>query len=255
MAALIPGLVSITFRALSPSEVIALVVQAGLQAIEWGGDIHVPHGDVPRATEVARLTREAGLSTAAYGSYYRLGESEGKGLSFTSVLDSAVALGAPTIRVWAGCKGSAEVTPEERQSIVDDALRVANLAQARGVTISLEYHGGTLTDSRDSVAQLAKELAHPAIDFLWQPTNGEDEESCIARLHDILPRVCHIHVFHWWPTAAERRPLVEGESRWLRYLDIIRSTGKPMPCLLEFVQGDSPEAFLRDAATLRRWLA
>ena len=34
---LIPGLVSITFRPLSPREIVDLVAEAGLKAIEWGG--------------------------------------------------------------------------------------------------------------------------------------------------------------------------------------------------------------------------
>jgi hypothetical protein len=42
------GLVSITFRQLSPPAIIDLVRQAGLEGIEWGGDVHVPHGDLGR---------------------------------------------------------------------------------------------------------------------------------------------------------------------------------------------------------------
>jgi sugar phosphate isomerase/epimerase len=254
MPQLTPGLVSITFRQLAPPEVIDLVVKAGLNGIEWGGDIHVPHGDIARAKEVRHQTLEAGLSIAAYGSYYRLGVSETQGLSFARVLDSAVALGAPTIRLWAGNKGSAETSDAERNAVIADARRVADLAQRQGIVVSLEYHGGTLTDTRDSVRRLLGEISHPNLDFLWQPTNGEPAEACLARLHDVLPQVRHVHVFHWWPTAAERRPLAEGETSWLRYLDVIRRSGKTMPCLLEFVRDDSPEQFLRDAATLRRWL-
>ncbi len=255
MSLLIPGLVSITFRPLSPQELIELVVQAELKAIEWGGDIHVPHGDVARAREVARQTTEAGLAVAAYGSYYRLGVSEADGLAFERVLESAVALGAPTIRVWAGNKGSAEVTEMERAEIVADTLRVGELAHAAGVTVSLEYHGNTLTDSRDSVRRLLTEVDHPGVEFLWQPANGEALEPGLERFHEVLPKVRHLHVFHWWPTAAERLPLAQGEDRWLKYLEIARSTGRTMPCLLEFVRGDSREQFLEDAATLRRWLA
>ena len=70
---LIPGLVSITFRSLAPEEIIRLAAQADVQSIEWGGDIHVPAGEVDRAREVGRWTREAGLMVSAYGSYYRLG--------------------------------------------------------------------------------------------------------------------------------------------------------------------------------------
>ena len=43
------GLVSITFRDLEANEIIDLVKKSGLTAIEWGGDVHVPHGDFNRA--------------------------------------------------------------------------------------------------------------------------------------------------------------------------------------------------------------
>src|SRR5688500_12319633 len=97
---LIPGLVSVTFRQLAPQEIIALVVEAQLQVIEWGGDIHVPHGDTNQAEIVARWTKDAGLSVAAYGSYYRLATPDQT--PFERIVATAVALGAPTIRVWAG---------------------------------------------------------------------------------------------------------------------------------------------------------
>jgi len=248
---LIPGLVSITFRPLDPQEVIRLVKQAGLQCIEWGGDVHVPHGNTARAREVGQWTREAGLMVSAYGSYYRVGETT---LPFEQVLASAVALGAPTIRVWVGTKGSADCSSAEREGIIADALRVAGLAARSGITISLEYHANTLTDTRSSVQTLLTELAHPNIEFLWQPSNGEPFDACAERLLEILPRVRNFHVFHWWPTAAERRPLIEGADRWQSYIEIARETGRDIDCLLEFVAGDLPEQFLADAAVLRRLL-
>ena len=68
------GLVSITFRQLSAEKIVGLVSAAGLQGIEWGGDIHVPHGDVKRAEEVKRMTLDSGLEVSAYGSYYKFQE-------------------------------------------------------------------------------------------------------------------------------------------------------------------------------------
>jgi hypothetical protein len=47
---LIPGLVSVTFRKLAPAAIVELAVKAQLRSIEWGGDVHVPHGDVRAAT-------------------------------------------------------------------------------------------------------------------------------------------------------------------------------------------------------------
>jgi 3-dehydroshikimate dehydratase len=251
---LLPGLVSITFRSLGPEEIIRLAVQAQIEPIEWGGDLHVPPGDINRAREVGRWTRDAGLIVSAYGSYYRLGPQESSAVPFERVLASAVALGAPTIRVWAGTQGSADCTPGQRREIIDDAMRVAEMAAHSGITISLEYHGATLTDSRASVRALLGELDHPNIEFLWQPPNGESVEACAGRLIDVLPRLRNVHVFHWWPTWHDRHPLADGEARWRPYIDIVRETGKSVDFLLEFVVNDSPEQFLADAATLRRFL-
>jgi sugar phosphate isomerase/epimerase len=251
---LIPGLVSITFRSLAPEEIIRLAAQAGVQSIEWGGDVHVPAGEVDRAREVGRWTREAGLMVSAYGSYHRLGGGGSDAAPFERVLASAAALAAPTIRVWAGGKGSGDCSPEERREIIDDALRVADLAARAGITLSLEYHDGTLTDTRASVRSLLDELAHPNIEFLWQPSHGEPVQACADRLLDVLPRLRNVHVFHWWPTPRERHPLIEGEARWRAYIEIVRETGRPVDFLLEFVVNDSPGQFLADAATLRRWL-
>ena len=52
-----PGLVSITFRKLHPETIIALAMENTLAAIEWGGDIHVPHGNIAVARSVAKMTR------------------------------------------------------------------------------------------------------------------------------------------------------------------------------------------------------
>jgi len=250
---LIPGLVSISFRSLSPEKIIRLCVQAKLGAIEWGGDIHVPPGDANRAREVGRLTREVGLVVSAYGSYYRLGQGE-KAAPVEDVLTSAAGLAAPTIRVWAGSKGSADCSPQERREVIDDALRVAQLAARAGITVCLEYHDGTLTDTRASVRSLLKELDHPNIEFLWQPSHDETVEECAGRLLDVLPRLRNVHVFHWWPTHKERHPLAVGEDRWRTYIDIIREAAKPVDLLLEFVTNDSPAHLLEDAATLQRLL-
>lgn len=249
-----PGLVSITFRKLSPAEIVALVRKAGLRGIEWGGDIHAPHGDIGRAREVRALTEEAGLKVAAYGSYYRAGWSETNGLPFRQVLDSAVELGAKTIRVWPGNKGSADVSAAERAAIVEDLRRIAGLAAQAGVSVSTEFHGGTLTDTNDSAGRMLAEAGHANLFTYWQPHNGEETPDCVAGLRAVAPKVSNVHVFHWWPTAAERLPLADGEARWAEFLRVAKALPGERYALMEFVPGDEPDAFLRDAGTLERWL-
>jgi 3-dehydroshikimate dehydratase len=245
------GLVSVTFRALPPEEIISLVRRAGLQAIEWGGDVHAPPGDPGRAARIRGQTEDAGLEVSAYGSYYRVGKSD---LPFESVLDTAAALGAPAIRVWAGTSGSSETDERGRALVVEESRRIATLAQERNIAISYEFHGGTLTDTAESAAALLAEADHPNLFTFWQPPNGMEFEDCLAGLRLVLPRVSNVHVFHWWPTHADRFPLADGAALWSEYLRVLGGTGRARFASLEFVPGDSTEVFLEEAGTLRALL-
>lgn len=247
------GLVSITFRQLSPQEIVALVREAGMQGIEWGGDVHVPHGELRRAREVGELTGEAGLQVASYGSYYRVGHSEENGLPFRQVLDTALELGAPVIRVWAGSIGSETVEEEARWRVVADLRRISELAGKVGVRVATEFHGGTLTDTNESTNRLLLEVDHANLYTYWQPLIGMSDETCVAGINELAPRLSHLHVYHW-DTVKDRRPLAEGAARWKRFLQAAGELAEDRYAMLEFVQDDAPENFRRDAATLRGWL-
>lgn len=236
---LIPGLVSVTFRQLSPAEIVSLAVEAGLAAIEWGGDVHVPLGDFRTAREVAARCADYGIAIEAYGSYYRT-DTE-----FGPVLATTLALGAPRIRVWAGTKGSAE--EPDRAAVVADLRDIAALAGGEGVEIAVEYHANTLTDTLESALDLF--AAAPALKPYWQPPVGSTVDDALAAVPALAPVAAH--VFSWADDGA-RLPLIAREDLWRPVLAAL-----PADChvLLEFVRDDSPQAFTEDAATLRDWLA
>ena len=246
------GLVSITFRQLSPREIVDLVVKAGLEGIEWGGDIHVPHGDLLRAREVRRMTQEAGLAVAAYGSYYRVERDDP--VPFDSVLATAVELGTPAVRVWAGTRGSAEADAAYRAEVIDLSRRIADMAASAGVTVAYEFHADTLTDTNASARNLLETVAHGNVKSYWQPPRGSEVAYNLDGLDAVLPWLLHAHVFSWG-AAGERLPLAASEEGWMQYLRKVASSGRDHFAMLEFVQDDVPESFLRDAVTLKRWLA
>jgi 3-dehydroshikimate dehydratase len=245
------GLVSITFRQLLPVQVVELVAQAQLQAIEWGGDVHVPHGNLQVARDVQTLTRNAGLAVAAYGSYYRVGHSESEGDSFQAVLDTALALGAPVIRVWAGKKDSGEADHNYRRLVTEDLQRICDMAAQAGVTVATEFHRGTLTDTAASARQLLLETEHPNVKTLWQPRVNARIPEAMADLERVLPWLAHIHVFQW--RGTQRRALAEGDEAWALYLGLADDVALVRSALIEFVRNDDPQQFLHDAQTLRRW--
>ena len=58
---------SITFRTKNIQEICTLAQTARLDAIEWGGDIHVPPGDRKSALVALHSTKAHGLLVSAYG--------------------------------------------------------------------------------------------------------------------------------------------------------------------------------------------
>lgn len=250
---ILPGLVSVSFRQLGVREIVELCQATGLIGLEWGGDVHVPPGEPTVAREVGAMTREAGLQVSAYGSYYRLGGTPEEQDQFAKVLEAAVLLGAPTIRVWAGRDGSAMADQGQKQRILEDWERTSALAAAEGVTVALEYHANTLTDDRAAVVELVQN-APPGGRFLWQPSNHFPLADRLPALREVLPLLEHVHCY-FWRENYERRPLTEGWTEWKPYFAELPTETRVIPVLLEFVKDNHPEQLREDAATLREWIA
>jgi sugar phosphate isomerase/epimerase len=244
------GLVSITFRKLSFSEIITLVNKAGLAAIEWGGDIHSPHGDLNKARQVRKATVEAGIEIAAYGSYYVVGHSNNEGLDFKKVLDTAAELKAPVIRVWAGKKGSAESDAPYWNNIVSESQKIAELAAAARINLSFEYHCNTLADTAESSLRLIRDILQDNFTMYWQPVVGADVQRNTHDLNLMLSHIPNVHVF-CWNSDRTRCLLSQGITDWKNYLQVLSSINKNCYAMLEFVKDDSVENFLDDAKTLK----
>lgn len=246
-----PGLVSVTFRKLDVHAVIALARSAGVELIEWGGDVHVPPGDRTIAESVAGQTLAAGLEIAAYGSYFRLGRAA----DFGPVLKTAEWLGVPTVRIWAGSLGSQATPPDRFRQIARELNDVARQAAHIGKTVSLEFHPGTLTDSAAAALALIAAGDHPAIRTYWQVALDQGEGEQLGSLVPLLPWLSHLHVFNFAAAGTVRLPLAQAEAQWSRLLNQVTGIPGEHGALLEFVRDDRPAAFEEDAACLKRILS
>lgn len=246
------GLVSVTFRDESVETVINATAQAGLSSIEWGGDVHVPPGDLKNAQRVAALTKQAGLSVSAYGSYYRIGEYDQPQEEFKKILQAAVALDAPIIRLWAGSMASSGTSEDKRKVMVSETQQLAQIADSAGIDIALECHLGTLTDDWHSSLKFLKEVGSPRLQMYWQPSQLHDNEYNLKAATELAPYTVNVHVFHW--DLMNRYPLSEGEDIWKQYLDIFRKTGKDYGLLLEFMHNDQLDALPETAQILMQWI-
>lgn len=248
------GLVSVTFRPLSCEEIIAAVAAAKLDGIEWGGDVHVPAGDYHRAEEVGRLTREAGLAVFSYGSYYKLPDTADTLAEFEKNAKTAVALGAPSIRIWAGNLGSAQADAAYRQSIAARTRAVCDIAKKYSLQVCFEYHRGSLTDNSKTAVELMKAAGCNNLHLYWQPNPELTDKENAAELCDVLPYVVTAHIFHW-TDGNTQLPLADGASLWLERMRVLRAANPDCAFLMEFVQDGSLENFRRDAETLKQLTA
>ena len=243
------GLVSVSFRKLTVEELIEAVKDAGLDGIEWGGDIHVPHGDVEKAKYVAKLMKEAGLETLSYGSYYYPGDHAVE--DFQGVIDCAVALGTKVIRVWAGGKTLSEVTPEYRARIIADTKAISDMAKPYGLTVAYEYHQYTLTETLESALQAVKEVDKENMGTYWQPSIFVSHEENMEALRQVLPYAKNMHVFYWGEDYT-RFTLKEGVEEWKEYMALAKTQPNIGAAMLEFIKDDSIEQMKKDAATLNK---
>lgn len=244
------GLVSVTFRNLSPAEVVSLCVDTHLSGIEWGGDVHVPHGNTSVAAEVRRMTEDAGLAVVCYGSYFRAGWDNEANPGKDAVIESALTLGAPLIRIWAGRIASAKCTPDERLLIEKEIAKFAAAAAGHGLNIALEYHSNTLTDTLSSTQQLLRAVDAPNLFSLWQPPLGLSVEDNLAAIDALGGKIANAHAFAWerGPDKTIRLPFHNHETAWQAYLQALSSENRWI--LLEFVRDNDPQQLKSDAATL-----
>lgn len=237
------GLVSVSFRPLSPKEVIDAAVNAGLACIEWGSDVHAPFNDISRLQEIAKLQKEAGVFCCSYGTYFRIGVNAPEELP--AYIDAAKILGTDILRLWCGPKGSAEYTPEEKDVFYAQCREVARIAEDAGVILCMECHNNTMTDCADAALALMQAVDSPAFRMFYQPNQFKTVEENIAYARLLAPYTYHIHVFNW--EGSNMYPLRDGIAPWKQYLSCFSDD---RALLLEFMPDGRVESLPEEAKTL-----
>lgn len=241
------GITSVTFRKKSAEAIISLCRKCGVDAIEWGGDIHVPPTDLDNAARIGALTRDAGIQVSAYGSYFRVGIDSRD--TFHLILATAAALGAPLIRVWCGDMPSQATGEEAFQLLVDELKAISTMAGMCGITVASEFHNNTYNDSAESAVQLLEAVNSEFYKTYWQTITYDDRD--LQYLSRLIESVVTVHVFAW-NRRGKRYPLKKQTELWRRYMDICK--GSNVNFTIEFVRRDSARQFAKDLAVLKEWI-
>ncbi len=239
------GLVSISFRGSTPAEIIAAVKKSGLDAIEWGGDIHVPHGDVKKAAEVCKMCKESGISIPEYGSYYIIGQSEHD--LYKKVAESCHALESDCVRVWA-LQGKCGDTVDSAlyEKCVADAAAICD--EDKSITVCLECHPMSLTDEYHNTLRFLRDVGRDNLKMFWQPNQYKPFDYNADAAAALKDYVKSVHTFSW--DREHHYPLEKMEKQWSEYISIL---GKDKNYMLEFMHDGKTESLDSAAKTLRSW--
>jgi 3-dehydroshikimate dehydratase len=246
------GLCSVTFRPKSVEEVIEIARAAGLEAIEWGGDVHVPPATPPaRSKEIVEKCRKAGLALPSYGSYFNVYEHKPE--DFAPVLAAAKALGNKAIRVWAGWIEANAVTPEQLKKIVATSRAIADAAAKEKIKVAFEFHNNTPTHGGDYAMKLLAAINHPNFYSYWQVLPPNDLKISLYDLEKVLPKLILVHIQS--PDGDKLRPLEEFPGMWESFMGRLVKAKFDGYAYFEFNMDNSPEQLARDAAFLRQVIA
>ena len=237
------GLVSISFRALSPRQICEYVKAAKLSCIEWGSDVHAPCDDPARLKEIVSLQQEFGISCCSYGTYFHLGSTPTETLP--AYIAAAKVLGTRVLRLWCGDHATATYSEEERAALLAACREAAAIAEAEDVVLCLECHNHTFTEDPEDTLWLMEQVNSPHFRMYWQPNQFRPLEENLRYAQLLAPYTYTLHVFNWW--EQERYPLREAAELWKQYLSFFP---KDRTLLLEFMPDDRPESLSGEAAAL-----
>ena len=238
------GLVSVSFRNLSPKNTIENAAFCNLLGIEWGSDVHVPIGDLDNAKKVKLFSEKYNIKSFAYGSYYRLGQGN---IPFKDVAQTAAELNAPIIRIWGGTKSPSDIDIREYDNLVEEAKQISEISAEYGSIIALECHLGTITEDYNSAIKFLNDVGCNNFKTYWQPNQTRDFEYNLKAAKMLAPYTVGIHMFHW--DTKKRYPLCEGKNEWTEYLKMF-DKDSDIPVMLEFMHDDRIESLKDTAKTM-----
>ena len=239
------GLVSVSFRKNTPREILEAMKKAGLTYIEWGSDVHAPYNDNEKLDEIVALQSEYGITCSSYGTYFRLGETPIEELE--AYIAAAKRLGTDVLRLWCGVKSGEDMTQDEKDFLVDQSRKAAEIAANHGVILCMECHKKTFTQNPEDTLWLMGEINSPNFRMYWQPFQWQTPAENVENARAIAPFAEHVHVFNWADT--KKFPLAEAVDTWREYL---ANFSKPRALLLEFMPKGTIEELDDEAAALKK---
>lgn len=250
------GMCTIAFRDWDLEAALDLAQKAGFDGVEiWGKEPHMSDAfDKARVERTKAMLDERGLLPIVFGSY--LGDLqagwEGELERANDALRIARELGTDLVRVWAGAEASGAMSGAQRKECVAFLRAFAKRAEEEGITLAIERHANTLSDTLPSLMRLIEEVGSGSlrVNYQMMSLRNEDILEEIRQLGSLIVNV-HAHNFADYE-ERKRRLLSEGVIDHRRMVEALREVGFEGAIEVEFAGGeDREQAMIEDAAFLK----
>lgn len=244
------GFTSTTFRPIkNPEGIVRIAEQAGVDCIEWGGDIHVK--DTRAAEKVKLLCRNAGIEISSYGSYYRVGS--GNTSQWENICQIAHTMGARVIRVWLGEKGSKKTDAALYNKISDDLVRICEIADKYSLTVSPECHMGTYNDNTEAFLKIYADFSQRCKTNNLKTYFQSKYKNLAYDLDRIEKTIDEIEIVHisYSEQLREQFFFKKNSNYAAQLLKKLKEKGYGKTVLLEYTYFSSPQFFMKDISRLK----
>jgi sugar phosphate isomerase/epimerase len=211
---------------LSPERAVEELARAGYQGLEWkvGAPPYAMSSTAAArfltdnectlavgTTDCERirgLCADAGLAIVGLGPYLRVGDT----MALQEVLEMAIALGAPQIRLQAPRTGHGDFSYHDlAQNMVDFLSAAEVLGRRTGVRVVVEIHHNTIAPSASLAYRLVSRFDPAVIGIIYDVGNlvWEGYEDHRIGLQILGPYLHHVHLKN---AAATMAPTAAGKS-------------------------------------------
>lgn len=241
------GLCSVTFRKKSAAQVVLIAKKAGVEYIEWGGDVHVTNAEEARI--VKSICDNEGIKISSYGSYFNSTDFDKE--EWEQVCKIAKIMDAASIRIWLGRKNSEEVSDREYRALLENTKKMCDIAAQYGLAVCPECHDNTFNNNTDAFLRLKKELNKDNFGTYFQSRYFRMEYD-LDRIDRTFDYIKDVHV-SYRDLKKEQRHRKKDKY----YLDTLLKKLKARDfdgiVMVEFVDFNSEIAFYRDVRKLKSY--
>lgn len=222
------GFTTTSFRQIKNLEkIVNIASRAGIDCIEWGGDIHVKSvADAKRARE---LCDRAGIRINSYASYYRVGCKNAE--EWKKICEIASTMDARSVRVWLGRADSEKTDEATYKQIVEDTKSICAVAKEYGLIVCPECHDNTFNNNTDAFLKVHREVGCDNFRTYFQ-SRYKRLQYDLDRIERTMPYIETVHISY---SEQSREQFPKFNPTYIdKLLDKIKQSGFDGNILIEY---------------------